>query len=43
MQVEGVYVDPDEFMQVVIDGGGTVTTIDVATGVQGTTQVGEVK
>ena len=43
VQVDGVYVDPDEFMQAVIDGGGTVTTIDVATGVQGTTQVGEVK
>lgn len=43
VQVDGVYVDPDEFMQAVIDGGGTVTTIDVATGAQGTTQVGEVR
>ena len=43
VMVDGVYVHPDEFMQAVLDGGGTVSTIDVATGVQGTTQVGEFK
>ncbi|MGB3754092.1 MAG: M23 family metallopeptidase [Parerythrobacter sp.] len=43
VQVNGVYVDPDEFMQAVIDGGGTLTTIDVATGAKGTTQVGAVQ
>ena len=43
VQVDGVYVDPDEFMQAVLDGGGTLTTIDVATGAKGTTQVGAVQ
>lgn len=41
--VDGVYVDPDEFMQAVIDGGGTLTTIDVATGAKGKTQIGAVQ
>ncbi|MEO0648349.1 MAG: M23 family metallopeptidase [Cyanobacteria bacterium J06650_10] len=40
IKVDGNYVDPDEFMQAVVDGGGTVTTIDVATGAKGTAQVG---
>ena len=43
VQVDGVYVDPDEFMQAVLDGGGTLTTIDVATGAKGTTQIGAVQ
>ncbi|NJM97953.1 MAG: M23 family metallopeptidase, partial [Phormidesmis sp. RL_2_1] len=43
VKVDGVYVDPDEFMQAVIDGGGTLTTIDVRTGVKGTTQIGAVQ
>ena len=43
VMVDGVYVSPDEFMQAVIDGGGTVTTINVQTGAKGTTQVGAVQ
>lgn len=43
VQVDGVYVHPDEFMQAVLDGGGTLTTIDVATGAKGTTQIGAVQ
>lgn len=43
VKVNGVYVDPDEFMQAVIDGGGTLTTIDVRTGAKGTTQIGAVQ
>ncbi|MEM9002718.1 MAG: M23 family metallopeptidase [Cyanobacteria bacterium P01_F01_bin.86] len=43
VKVDGVYVDPDEFMQAVIDGGGTLTTIDVRTGAKGTTQIGAVQ
>lgn len=43
VKVDGVYVNPDEFMQAVIDGGGTLTTIDVRTGAQGTTQIGAVQ
>ena len=43
VQVDGVYVDPDEFMQAVIDGGGTLTTINVQTGAKGTTQIGAVQ
>ncbi len=41
--VDGVYVHPDEFMQAVIDGGGTLTTINVATGAKGSTQIGAVR
>ena len=40
VQVDGVYVDPDEFMQAVIDGGGTITTINTQTGAKGTTRIG---
>ena len=43
VQVDGVYVHPDEFMQAVLDGGGTLTTIDVATGAKSTTQIGAVQ
>lgn len=43
VQVDGIYVHPDEFMQAVLDGGGTLTTIDVATGAKGTTQIGAVQ
>ena len=43
VKVDGIYVDPDEFMQAVLDGGGTLTTIDVATGAKGTTQIGAVQ
>lgn len=43
VKVNGVYVDPDEFMQAVLNGGGTLTTIDVSTGAKGTTQIGEIQ
>jgi len=43
VKVNGVYVDPDEFMQAVIDGGGTLTTINVRTGAKGTTQIGAIQ
>jgi putative chitinase len=40
VKVNGQFVDPMEFLAAISSGGGTITTIDLASGRQGTTTVG---
>ena len=41
--MNGVNSDPQQFLQAVANGGGTLRTIDVGSGAMGSTQVGAVQ
>lgn len=43
VKVNGVNSDPQQFLQAVANGGGTLRTIDVGSGAMGSTQVGAIQ
>jgi murein DD-endopeptidase MepM/ murein hydrolase activator NlpD len=43
IKVNGVFSDPQQFLQAVANGGGTLRTINISNGAIGSTQVGAVR